>query len=113
MKGPVTEGLEDAQIIKKSPLAEGGYNALKGALLGIPSGYAIGRLSGGSGPAGAFIGGLLAAAAFGATGAIGQDLQNKEQEAELRVHLENLKSREPFFYMPPRHLFAREVNRVR
>ena len=113
MSAPLLESIEGREELRRSPIAEGLLGALKGAMIGMPSGYAIGKLSGGSGQSGAFIGGLLAAAAFGAGHAIGQDIQNKEQESGLRVHLENLKEREPFFYMPPKPLFNRLIRDVR
>lgn len=112
-KGPVLKGLEDAAVVVKSPVAEGIAGAAKGALLGAGLGAVAGAASGGSATKGALITALLAAAAFGAGRAVAQDIENKERESELRVHLENLKEREPFFYMPPPKLFRMAVRSVR
>ena len=113
MSGPILKGIEETYEVKRSPLAEGLWGALKGGVVGVPAGAVIAHLAGGSGAAGGFIGGLLSAAAFGAGHAMAQDIENKEKESDLRVHLENLKHREPFFYMPPRSLFERAVKNVR
>lgn len=111
--GPVTKGLEEAAVVIKSPLVEAVYGAAKGGVVGGAVGALIGQLSGGSPGKGALLTGLLAAAAFGAGKAAVQDIENKEHEAGLRVHLENLKKREPFFYMPPPRLFRKAVQNVR
>ena len=113
MKGPALTALEELHQVEKSPTQSALIGAIKGAIIGAPAGAVVSHLSGGSASAGGFIGGLLAAAAFGAANAITKDVENKEQESALRVHLENLKDREPFFYMPPKPLFERLVKHVR
>lgn len=112
-RGPITRTLEETQEIVKSPFLEGLSGVARGGVIGAPLGAIVGHLSGGSALKGGFAGGLLAAAAFGAANYLTKDIQNTETEAEMRVHLENLKDREPFFFMPPRPLFARAVKSVR
>ena len=112
-KGIVLDTIEAEKRLEKSPFIEGLLHSAKGALLGAPTGALIAGFSGGSAKSGAFIGSLLAAAAFGVGKAMAQDLHNKEQEAELRIYLEHIKDREPFYYMPPKPLFDQAVRRVR
>ena len=112
-KGILLDSIETEKRLEKSPLMEGLLQSAQGAALGAAGGALIANFSGGSPKSGAFIGSLLAAAAFGVGKAMAQDIHNKEEESELRVYLNNIKEREPFYYMPPKPLFDRAVKRVR
>lgn len=111
MKGPFLEYLEQKEKAEKSPAAQGLLGAAKGALVGAPVGAAIGLLSGRGPFLTGFIGAALLGGALGTVEAVSQDIANKEREAEMKVYLENLKNREPFFFEPPS--VAKPVRKVK
>ena len=98
---PLTWTIEEDQKLIKSPFVNSLLAAAKGALVGGTVGAGANAIRGGSAgkglAAGALLGGLLA----GAAKYYEQEVSNINREAELKYHAENLKRREPFFFMPP------------
>jgi hypothetical protein len=107
----LSTGMDEAAHFEKSPVAEGFVAGLKAALLGAPVGAAVQALRGKDALTGALLGavipGLLAGLAKGGT----RKLENLSTEADLRYHAQNIKDREPMFFMPPRQQLGRYFSR--
>lgn len=97
----IGEGIDTTVRLEKSPAVEGFIRGFKAALLGAPVGAAANAIRGGSAVNGALVGALIPGIIAGLARASSQKLENLETEAELRYHTNNIKAREPMFFMPP------------
>lgn len=98
------------QQLRKSPAVEGFISGFKAALVGGPVAATYALLSGGKRPllAGG-LGALGAGAVVGGLAAAKQEIDNRVREAELRYHLNNMKDREPYGFLPPQPLLRRAL----
>lgn len=111
-RGPVTRGIEEAQVWDSSPFIRGLISGTKGALLAAPIAAAVQALRGRD----PLLGGILAAlgtgALLGTSRALEQKVKNQEIEGQIRYHAEQLKNREPLFFLPPPNQFGRLFSRL-
>lgn len=98
---PVTTTIRETKILESSPFVRGFLAGMKGAILGAPMGGFVQALRGKDPIMGAIVGGLGAALAAGGAKALTQSVENTEFEENMRYHVENMKDREPFLFMPP------------
>jgi hypothetical protein len=106
-RGLVAEGLDEVASLKRSPITAGFIAGLKAALLGAPIGAGIQAARGHSAMGGAVLGGLTTGLVAGITAGAAQKTENLNEEAYLRYYANNIKAREPMFFMPPRSQMAR------
>lgn len=107
----IGEGLDQAVHFEKSPLTAGFMAALKAALLGAPLGAGIQAMRGHNAAAGALVGAVVPAVIAGISAASTQKVENLNTEAVLRYHAQNIKDREPLFFMPPRQYLGKYFSR--
>ena len=107
----IGETIDVAAQAEKSPLVEGFVAGLKAALLGAPIGAGVQALRDKSPMTGAVIGAVIPGLLAGLARAGEQKIENLGTEAALRYHAENIKEREPYFFMPPRHELGRYFSR--
>lgn len=107
----VGETIDKAVEFERSPMAEGFMAGLKAALIGAPIGAGVNALRGGGAGTGAIVGALIPGLIAGLARASTQKLENLNAEAALRYHTENIKAREPMFFMPPRQTLGRYFSR--
>jgi len=111
-RGIVPSSIGETKYLEKSPFIQGFLAGLKGALIGAPTGAAIQAMRGKNPLLGAVIGGLGAGFASGLAKATAQKLENVSEEEALRYHVEQMKAREPFVFMPPPASFGRLFTRM-
>jgi hypothetical protein len=111
-RGLVSSSIGETKYLEKSPFIQGFLAGLKGALIGAPTGAAVQVLRGKSPLLGAVIGGLGAGLVSGLARASAQKLENISSEESLRYHVEQMKAREPFVFMPPPASFGRLFTRM-
>ena len=108
-RGLIPETLGDKSTFEKSPFIQGFLAGIRGVIVGAPVG-AIAQAARGRNPlVGAIVGGLGAGVATGLARGVAQKLENIESEENFRYHLNQIKSREPFVFMPPPELFRRAL----
>lgn len=107
----VGTGIDEAVHLEKSPIAEGFVSGLKAALMGAPVGAMIQAARGKDPVAGALLGALIPGLIAGLAKGTTKKLENLNTEAALRYHAENIKNREPMFFMPPRQQLGRYFSR--
>lgn len=107
----IGSGIDETVHFKESPISSGFMAGLKYALMGAPVGAAVEALRGHDALTGAVLGavipGVLAAIAKGGT----KKLENLDTEAYLRYHAEQIKAREPEFFLPPRQYLGKYFSR--
>ena len=116
MSGPdnrslVGTGIDEATYLQKSPAAEGFMAGLKAALMAAPIGAGVQALRGKDPLIGAIIGAAGAGLVAGLARSSSRKLENLDTEAALRYHAQNIKEREPMFFMPPRQQLGRYFSR--
>jgi hypothetical protein len=84
---------------------------LKAALMGMPIGAGIQAVRGGNVAAGAALGALIPGLLAGLAAASEQKLENLNAEGMIRYHAQNIKDREPMFFMPPRQAMGKYFTR--
>lgn len=101
------------QQLRKSPAVEGFIAGFKAALVGGPVAATYALLSGGKRPllAGG-LGALGAGAVVGGLAAVKQEVDNRVREAELRYHMNNMRDRDPYGFLPPRPLLGRAISQI-
>lgn len=112
-RGFVPTSVGETVHLEKSPFIQGFLAGIKGALVGAPTGAVVQALRGRSPLLGAIIGGLGAGILSGAAKASVQKIENVSTEEAMRYHIEQMKSREPFVFMPPPPTLARVFTRMR
>lgn len=107
----IGEGLDQTAYLERSPVTAGFMAGLKAAIIGAPVGAGVQALRGKDAATGALMGAVGAAiiAALAKSGK--QKLENLNTEAALRYHADNIKSREPLFFMPPRQYMGKYFSR--
>ena len=106
MKNFITNGIEDAVYLQRSPVAEGVAQGTKAALIGAPVGALVNALRGKDPLIGSIIGALSLGIPAALAGSTSQKLSNLDNEAIIRHHAKNIKKREPAFFMPPPEYFG-------
>lgn len=106
-RGLINKGLDEAAAFERSPTAAGFIAGLKAALIGGPIGAGAFALKGGNPAMGALLGALIPGLVTGLSTASTQKLENLNTEAYMRYHAQNIKDREPMFFMPPRRYMAK------
>ncbi len=104
-------GIDEAKHFEKSPVTEGFIAGLKAALLGAPVGASIQMMRGKNPVAGAVLGALVPGILAGLAASSEKKLENLSTEAAIRYHAQNIKEREPMFFMPPRQMLGRYFSR--
>jgi len=107
----IGEAIEKTVQVERSPMVEGFVAGLKAALMGVPIGAGIQALRGKDPVTGAIVGGVVPGLLAGLTRASEQKLKNLNTEAIIRYHTQNIKEREPMFFMPPRQFLGRYFSR--
>lgn len=97
----VDPALFAAAMLQKSPVIEGLKAGVATGLTAAPIGALVQALRGQSAAHGAAASGIATGVIAGIVGAIAQDLKNKSREAELRYHLANIRSQNPYLFAPP------------
>jgi hypothetical protein len=110
-RGLVPKTVGETKYLEKSPFVQGFIAGVKGALLGGAGGAAVQVFRGKSPLLGALIGGLGAGIASGLSKGVSQDVENISTEEAMRYHMERMKSREPFIFMPPPPTLAQVFSR--
>jgi hypothetical protein len=100
----VREFEQEKNTWEKSPTVQGALGALRGAAVGAPVVGFANALRGGSPLLGGIAGALGLGILAGLYSATQQRVENIDREAGLRYYAEQLKGREPFFFMPPPRL---------
>ena len=111
MRSFVGKTVDEAVAIERSPLVEGFIAGLKAALVGAPVGAAATSLAGKGALPGALAGALIPGLVAGLAAAGNQKMENLNTEAVIRYHTENIKQREPMFFMPPRQYMGKYFSR--
>jgi hypothetical protein len=111
-RGFVARGLEENAIFQRSPFIQGLVSGTKGALLAGPLAAAVQAVRGKDPILGGIAAALVAGLAVGGAKALTQDIQNKEQEAELRYYTQRMKEREPLVFLPPPADFIRLFSKL-
>lgn len=107
----VGESIDTAAQFERSPTMEGFITGLKAALMGMPIGAGIQAVRGKNVAVGALLGAAIPGIIAGITSAGKQKVENLGTEAALRYHAQQIKEREPMFFMPPRQYLGRYFSR--
>ena len=110
-RGLLSSSLDEARAFEKSPITSGVMAGLKAALMGAPIGAGIQMARGQSATPGAILGALIPGLLAGFSAAGEQKIENLNTEAMMRYHANNIKSREPMFFMPPRQVMGKYFSR--
>ena len=108
-RGVVPEALGETSAWTKSPFIQGFLAGMKGFMVGAPTGALVQALRGKSPLVGGIVGGLGAGLVTGIAKATHQKLENVSAEEDFRYHINQIKGREPFVFMPPPPLLRRAV----
>ena len=107
----VGEVIDKSVQLERSPLAEGFMAGLRAALMGAPIGAGVNALRGGNAGTGALVGALIPGIIAGLARASAQKVENLNTEAAIRYHAQNIKDREPMFFMPPKQYMGKYFSR--
>jgi hypothetical protein len=104
-------GIDRSVTFREAPATSGFMTGLKAALIGAPVGAAVQALRGHDALAGALLGAIIPGLLAGLAKAGTKKLENLGTEAELRYHAQNIKDREPEFFLPPRQQMGKYFSR--
>lgn len=107
----IPKAMDEAAAFERSPAMAGLMAGLKAALVGAPIGAGVQAMRGQSAAGGAALGALIPGLLAGLGAASAQKLENLNTEAAMRYHAQNIKDREPMFFMPPRHAMGKYFSR--
>lgn len=111
-RGVYTRTADETLHMERSPFVQGFLAGLKGALIGAVGGGVVNAVRGANPLLGAAVGGAGVGLLAGVTKGISQDIDNTNEEAALRYHLERIREREPMIYMPPPRVFGPLFHRL-
>lgn len=104
-------GLDRAATFEESPVTRGFMAGLKAAIIGAPVGAAVQAFRGHDALGGAVLGALIPGILAGLARAGAKKVQNLDTEAYLRYHADQIKSREPEFFLPPKQYLGKYFTR--
>lgn len=107
----IGEGIDKATALRESPITKGFITGLKAALIGAPVGAAVQAFRGHDALTGAVLGAVIPGLLAGLASGGAKKLENLSAEADLRYHAQNIKDREPTFFLPPRSLMGKYFSR--
>jgi hypothetical protein len=111
-RGVLPEFVGAGITLEKSPFVRGFLAGIKGALIGAPTGAAVQLMRGKNPVLGAILGGLGAGVLSGVSRGLAQKAENIDVEEAMRYHALQMKSREPFLFMPPPSAFGSVFRRM-